>query len=116
MDVNVDDIRLNKNGNPIIPAGQIPGDKTSTGKPVPVMQYPAVYNSGKRDSFIKDTTGRDINLVGLPMAGFKTPQDFLKMIKDREGMFKIMAQVRTKAAERNKAKNVALLKAKTGGR
>ena len=116
MDVNVDDIRLNKNGNPIIPAGQIPGDKTSTGKPVPVMQYPAVYNSGKRDSFIKDTTGRDINLVGLPMAGFKTPQDFLKMIKDREGMFKIMAQVRTKAAERNKAKNVALLKAKNGGR
>ena len=50
------------------------------------------------------------------MAGFKTPQDFLKMIKDREGMFKIMAQVRTKAAARNKAKNVALLKAKTGGR
>lgn len=116
MDVNPDDIRLDKNGSPIIPAGVIPGDKTSTGKPVPVTQYPAVYNSGKRDSFIKDTTGRDINLVGLPMAGFKTSQDFLKMIKDREGMFKIMAQIRAKAAERNKTKNVALLKAKAGGR
>lgn len=117
MDVNVDDIRLNKNGNPIIPAGQISGDKTSTGKPVPVMQYPAVYNSGKRDSFIKDTTGRDINLVGLPMAGFKTPQGFLKMIKDREGMFAIMAQVRAKAAERAKTKDIALLKkAKMGVR
>lgn len=117
MDVNIDDIRLNKNGNPIIPAGQISGDKTSTGKSVPVMQYPAVYNSGKRDSFIKDTTGRDINLVGLPMAGFKTPQDFLKMIKDREGMFAIMAQVRAKAAERAKTKDIALLKkAKMGVR
>lgn len=117
MDVNIDDIRLNKNGSPIIPAGQISGDKTSTGKSVPVMQYPAVYNSGKRDSFIKDTTGRDINLVGLPMAGFKTPQDFLKMIKDREGMFAIMAQVRAKAAERAKTKDIALLKkAKMGAR
>ena len=116
MDVSPDDIRLDKSGSPIIPAGVIPGNKTSTGKPVPVTQYPAVYNSGKRDSFIKDTTGRDINLVGLPMAGFKTSQDFLKMIKDREGMFKIMAQIRAKAAERNKAKNVALLKAKAGGR
>ncbi len=116
MDVSPDDIRLDKSGSPIIPAGVIPGNKTSTGKPVPVTQYPAVYNSGKRDSFIKDTTGRDINLVGLPMAGFKTSQDFLKMIKDREGMFKIMAQIRAKAAERNKAKNVALLKANAGGR
>lgn len=116
MDVNVGDIRLSKNGNPLIPAGQIPGDKTSTGKPVPVAQYPAVYNSGKRDSFIKDTTGRDINLVGLPMSGFKTPQEFLKMIKDREGMFKIMAQVRAKAAEREKAKAMALRNAKAGGR
>lgn len=116
MDVKPADIRLNKGGNPVIPAGVVPGDKTSSGASVPVTQYPAVYNSGKRDSFIKDTTGRDINLVGLPMSGFKTSQDFLKMIKDREGMFKIMAQIRAKAAERDKSKNIALLKAKTGGR
>lgn len=116
MDVKPADIRLNKGGNPVIPAGVVPGDKTSSGTSVPVTQYPAVYNSGKRDSFIKDTTGRDINLVGLPMSGFKTSQDFLKMIKDREGMFKIMAQIRAKAAERDKSKNIALLKAKTGGR
>lgn len=102
MDVDVSKIQVDDKGNPKIPAGFIPGEKTSTGQPVEVFQSPTVYNHGKRDSFIKDSIGRDVCLVGVPLAGFATPSDFLKMIKDREGMNQVMENVRTQDAVHSK--------------
>lgn len=98
MDVDVAKIKLDDKGNPQIPAGIIPGEKTSTGQPIEVFQSPTVYNQGKRDSFIKDSIGRDVCLVGVPLSGFATPSDFLKMIKDRDGMNQVMETVRTQDA------------------
>ena len=93
MDVDVSQIKVNENGKPEIPAGIIPASKSSSGKEIQVCQIPTSYNDGKRDSFIKDSIGRDVCLVGIPLDGFATPSDFLKMIKDRNGMFKIMENV-----------------------
>lgn len=97
--VDVKDIRVMLSGKPSIPAGKIDGSKTTTGQSVPVVQMPTVYNSGKRDSFIKDSIGRDVCLVGIPLAGFKDSEAFLKMIKDREGMAEIMRDVLIKDPE-----------------
>lgn len=101
MDIDVSKIQVDENGNPQIPAGFIPGEKTSTGKPIEVFQSPTVYNQGKRDSFIKDSIGRDVCLVGVPLSGFATPADFLKMIRDREGMNRVMEAVRAQDAARS---------------
>lgn len=98
-DVDVRGIRVSMNGKPLIPAGKIDGAKTTTGESLVVCQSPTVYNSGKRDSFVKGSVGRDVCLVGVPMAGFETAQDFLKMIKDRKGMARIMEKVLLKDPE-----------------
>lgn len=99
MDIKVKDIHVTLSGKPSIPAGKIDGSKTTTGQAVSVVQVPTVYNSGKRDSFIKDSIGRDVCLVGIPLSGFKDSDAFLKMIKDREGMAKIMRDVLVKDPE-----------------
>ncbi len=99
MDIKVKDIHVTLSGKPSIPAGKIDGSKTTTGQSVSVFQVPTVYNSGKRDSFIKDSIGRDVCLVGIPLSGFEDSEAFLKMIKDREGMAKIMRDVLVKDPE-----------------
>lgn len=104
-DVDVQNIRVDMNGKPLIPAGKIDGSKTVTGQDLVVFQSPTVYNSGKRDSFVKGSIGRDVCLVGIPLAGFKSAQDFLKMIKDRQGMTKIMEKVLVKDPETKGWKN-----------
>lgn len=86
-------------GKPEIPAGYIPAEKSSTGKPIAVFQKPAVYNSGKRDTIVSNSIGRDVCLVGVPLDGFATPSDFVKMIKDRDGMADIMQSVLLKDPE-----------------
>ncbi len=97
-DVDVSEIKVT-DGKPEIPAGYIPADKSSTGKPIPVSQKPAGYNKGKRDRVVSNSIGRDVCLVGVPLEGFATPADFLKMIKDRDGMADIMQAVLLKDPE-----------------
>ena len=98
QNVDISEIKV-VNGKPEIPAGHIPGEKTSTGKPIAVYQGPAVYNSGKRDTVVSNSIGRDVCLVGIPLDGFATPADFVKMIKDRDGMADIMQNVLLKDPE-----------------
>ena len=86
-------------GKPEIPAGYISAEKSSTEKPIPVYQRPAGYNSGKRDTVVSDSIGRDVCLVGVRLDGFATPSDFVKMIKDRDGMADIMQSVLLKDPE-----------------
>ena len=89
-------------GKPEIPAGYISAEKSSTEKPIPVYQRPAGYNSGKRDTVVSDSIGRDVCLVGVRLDGFATPSDFVKMIKDRDGMADIMQSVLLRDPQANK--------------
>lgn len=97
-DVDVDKIRV-ENGKPQIPAGEISGDRTSTGQSVQICQSPTPYNSGKRDMIVSNSIGRDVCLVGVPLDGFATPADFVKMIKDRDGMADILQSILLKDKE-----------------
>ena len=92
LDVNVDDIKIAKNGHPMIPAGVIPAEHTDKGIPLQVYQVPTVYNTGKRDTVETHSIGTDICFVGIRMSGFKDSDEFLKQINDREGKNKIMAK------------------------
>lgn len=91
--VPVDEIEVTADGKPRIPAGKISGSKTTTGQEVPVYQDPTPYNSGKRDTVVTNSIGRDVCLVGVPLSGFATPKDFLAMIKDRDGMADVMQKI-----------------------
>ena len=98
--VDVSEIKV-VDGKPEIPAGHISAEKSSTGEPIPVYQRPAGYNSGKRDTVVSDSIGRDVCLVGVRLDGFATPSDFVKMIKDRDGMADIMQSVLLKDPQAN---------------
>lgn len=98
QDVDVSKIEV-IDGKPKIPAGKISGDKTSTGEAIEIYQEPTPYNSGKRDTVVSNSIGRDVCLVGVPLNGFATPFDFVKMIKDRDGMADIMQSVLLKDPE-----------------
>ncbi len=93
QNVPIDEIKVTSKGKPRIPAGIIHGSRTDTGEDIPIYQVPTPYNKGKRDSVVTNSIGRDVCLVGVPLAGFATPNDFLAMIKDRDGMADIMQQV-----------------------
>ena len=97
--IDLKDIQVDHEGKPKIPAGRIEGDKTSTGKPIEIVQVPTSYNSGKRDTVVSNSIGRDVCLVGIPLKGFATPKDFLKMIKDRQGMALVMQKILFKDPE-----------------
>lgn len=98
QDVDVSKIEV-IDGKPKIPAGKISGDETSTGEAIEIYQEPTPYNSGKRDTVVSNSIGRDVCLVGVPLNGFATPSDFVKMIKDRDGMADIMQSVLLKDPE-----------------
>lgn len=98
QDVDVSKIEV-IDGKPKIPAGKISGGKTSTGEAIEIYQEPTPYNSGKRDTVVSNSIGRDVCLVGVPLNGFATPSDFVKMIKDRDGMADIMQSVLLKDPE-----------------
>lgn len=98
QDVDVSKIEV-IDGKPKIPAGKISGSKTSTGEAIEIYQEPTPYNSGKRDTVVSNSIGRDVCLVGVPLDGFATPADFVKMIKDRDGMADIMQSVLLKDPE-----------------
>lgn len=95
-----------KNGNISlkVAAGKISGDKTDSGEEIEVFQEPTCYNSGRREQEVYTSTGDDICLVGMQMKGFKTPENFLAMIKDRSGMSKILNRAASKIKTEKKQK------------
>ena len=64
-----------------IDAGIVTGDKSNTGEAFPVYLRPAGYNSGKRDQKVMSSTGRDICMVGIEVAGFDTTESFIGLIR-----------------------------------
>ena len=79
-----------------VKAGTIKGDKTDTGEEIEVYQEPTSYNTGRRDQEVNSSTGRDICFVGMQMKGFDSPDSFVAMIKDREGMTAILNSIESK--------------------
>lgn len=111
MDVNIDDIKLNRDGKPLVPAGVIPAEHTDTGKPLQIYQVPTSYNKGRRDTVATHSIGSDICFVGMRMKGFESVDDFLAQVKDRKGMNAIMRKTLDNDPERKtKDKNYARAK------
>ena len=101
MDVDVDKIKTDEKGNPLIPAGFIPAGKTDKGEDIPVFQVPTRYNTGRRDTAEMRSIGTDVCLVGVQLSGFEDTDAFLKQIKDRSDMGKVMNEILRKDPWKN---------------
>ena len=90
MDVPVSKIKVTRKGKPIIPAGELSGDRTDTGAAVPIYHLPTPYNTGRRDTQVSDSIGRDVRFAGIRLEGFATAKELLDTVRRRGEMANIM--------------------------
>ena len=70
-------------GKPEINVGSLRSEEVATGEQIGISLTPTSYNSGKRDSSVKDSTGDDVCLLGIPMEGFGSAEEFAQMLAQR---------------------------------